>query len=145
MESFTSSRFLLWDRPNAYPKYDLIDRDPDPGQVFDLGVNLDDYDGQVYLKPRHVIEMARTLGMATMSEVAELRAIIDDLRRQVNRLPLEQEKLKSGIDDLVTSFYSGLHTDSSTESDTVENNTEPEPDDKELADFKRESIKPFSF
>lgn len=139
---WTSSRFLLWDQPNAYPKYDLIDREHNPGQVFDLGVDLDSYDGNVYLKPRHVIEMARSLGMATVEEVAKMREIIDDLRRQINKLPLEQERLKSGIDDLVASFYSGLST---IEPTSVGDNEESEPDDSEPIEPKRETGKLIGF
>lgn len=104
-----SSRFLLWDSPVAYPHYDLILRDT-TGPVFDLGVDLDDYNGSVFLKADHVIEMARDLGMATTDEVQELLKEIQDLKNQIEILPVAQEELKDGLDSLVSNFYNHLHS-----------------------------------
>lgn len=106
-DDFVSSRFLIWDKPNAYPKYDLILRSSD-GPVFDLGVILEDYSGSVYLRPEHVIEMGRTLGMATKEEVQALRQSIENLNSQIDELPNAQEELKNGINDAVGRFYSSL-------------------------------------
>lgn len=103
-----SSRFLLWDEPNAYPQYDIINRDT-AGPVFDLGVDLDDYNGSIYLRAEHIIEMARDLGMATTEEVQELLAINRKLEDQINVLPKAQEELKNGLDSLVSNFYNHLH------------------------------------
>ncbi len=108
-EPFVSSRFLIRERPLAYPFYDLIHQDSQ-GPVFDMNVQMDGYDGSVYIRTDHIIEMGRTLGMATVEEVAELRALVDDLRRQLNTLPLAQEELKSGLDDLVARFYATVNT-----------------------------------
>ena len=104
----TSARFLLWDQPHAYPQYDIINRDT-AGPVFDLGVDLDDYNGSIYIRSEHIIEMARDLGMATTDEVEALKATIKSLRDQIEVLPMAQEELKDGIDSLVRNFYSHLH------------------------------------
>lgn len=103
-EPFVSSRFLIRDKPVAYPYYDICLQDSQ-GPVFDLNVEMDQYNGSVYLRTDHVIEMGRTLGMATAEEVQQLRDTIDDLRRKINSLPYAQEELKIGIDTLVGKFY----------------------------------------
>lgn len=108
-EPFVSSRFLVRERPIGYPFYDLILQDS-AGPVFDMNVEMDGYDGRVYLRFEHVEEMARTMGMATKEEVEALNNTIADLRRQINNLPKAQEELKSGIDDLVGRFYSTINT-----------------------------------
>jgi hypothetical protein len=141
-EQFVSSRFLLWDRPLAYPKFDLIDRDTDPGEVFDLSVELDNYDGSVYLKTRHIIEMARSLGMMTKDEADKLRADNAELRRQINKLPVVQEELKSGLDDLVAKFFARLNSVDSVPdgAQSFEPQDNREPEESESA-----SEQPFSF
>ena len=105
------TRFVLRERPQAYPRYDIITRDSNPGPVFDLGVLLEAYDGSIYLRPADVIEMARQLGMATTDEVAELRATIGMLDNKINQLPHAQEELRSGLDSLISEFHSNLRGD----------------------------------
>ena len=106
-EPFVSSRFIIRDKPVAYPFYDLCNQDSQ-GPVFDMNVQMDGYDGSVYIRTDHIIEMARSLGMATVEEVADMRDQIAELSRQVNRVPLAQEELKNGIDELVARFNSGI-------------------------------------
>ena len=108
-EPFVSSRFLLRDKPTAYPYYDLCLQDSQ-GPVFDMNVEMDSYSGSVYIRTDHVIEMGRTLGMATKEEAEALRNEIINLRRLVNNVPLAQEELKIGIDDLVARFYATINT-----------------------------------
>jgi hypothetical protein len=107
---FISSRFLLWDNPKAYPNYDLVHRDTN-GPVFDLGVVLDSYDGSVYIHQDDIIEMARTIGMATADEVEALHDTIDELRRRLNRLPKAEEDLRNGLDSAVSQFYRDLSSE----------------------------------
>lgn len=137
-----SSRFLVWDKPLAYPFYDLINRDTAPGPVFDLNVEMQDYNGRVYIATPHIIEMAQSLGMATIDEVAEMRAEIAELKKQINRLPNAQENLKSGIDSLVSEFLSDLRNDKPDVPVPVE---EPELDTSFLDEDKREAIGSIGF
>jgi hypothetical protein len=117
-EQFISSRFLLWEYPMASPGYDLIHRDT-RGPVFDLGVVMDSYDGSVYLHQDDVIEMARTLGMATAEEVNNMQEVIEKLREQVSRLPRAEEALRNGLDNAVSKFYSDLSSDNNDDADNV--------------------------
>lgn len=139
---FVSSRFLLWDRPLAYPKFDLINRDTSPGPVFDLAVELDSYDGSVYIKPEHIIEMARTLGMLTKEEADKIRAENTELRRQINKLPVAQEELKRGLDDLTASFFASLNT---LDSEPVDSSDNESQDDRESEESDKPPVEPFSF
>ncbi len=135
MSDFRSSRFLLWEKPSAIPYFDVIHQDT-RGPVFDLGIHLDSYDGSVYIHQDDIIEMARTLGMATADEVSNMEIVIDELRRQVNKLPQAEEALRNGLDSAVSQFYRDLHTD---ESDVVDSPKEPEPDDLFSTDSESES------
>jgi hypothetical protein len=125
MTEFRSSRFLLWDKPSAIPYFDIIHQDT-RGPVFDLGIHLDSYDGSVYIHQDDIIEMARTLGMATAEEVDNMQSVIDSLRAQVNKLPKAEEALRNGLDSAVSQFYRDLHTD---ESDVVPEPNESAEDD----------------
>jgi len=123
MTEFKSSRFLLWEQPFASPFYDLIHMD-NRGPVFDLGVVLNSYDGSVYIHQDDIIEMGRSLGMATAEEVSELMEEIRHLKEQVNRLPAAEKELRNGLDLAVDSFYRNLHSD---ESNVVPSPENPEP------------------
>lgn len=141
MTEFRSSRFLLWDKPHAYPGYDLIHQDT-AGPVFDLAVVMNSYDGSVYLHQDDVIEMARTLGMATTEEVANMQAVIEELRKQVNRLPKAEEALRNGLDAAVNKFYSDLHSDESDVDDGTPvsepaDDPDNEPESETVGTFKR--------
>lgn len=136
-----SSRFLVWDRPAAYPFFDLISQDTDPGKVFDLGVDLHDYNGSVYITTKHIIEMGESIGMASIEEVARLNAHIASLESQIGRLPTAQEDLKNGLASLVSKFHSDLLNDSPSVPVPVE---EPESDDSFLDEAERNTGDPFS-
>lgn len=138
-EQFRSSRFLLWEKPHAYPQYDLIHRDT-AGPVFDLAVQLEGYDGSVYIHQDDIVEMARTLGMATADEVENMQAVIDELRAQISRLPKAEEALRNGLDSAVTQFYSDLHSESS---DVAPINEAPEPDDTGTVETESETMRAF--
>lgn len=142
-EVFVSSRFLIREKPVAYPFYDLIHQDSQ-GPVFDLNVQMDSYDGSVYLRTDHVIEMGRTLGMATAEEVQDLRNQIAELQRTINSLPYAQEELKSGIDNLVGKFYSTLDNYHSEPSLPVPSIPVAESDDIESPQAERKTIGPIS-
>lgn len=141
-EEFVSSRFLLWEKPLAHPYFDLVTRDTSPGQVFDLGVDLSSYDGSVYIKPEHIIEMARTLGMLTKDDAQKLRAENAELRRQINKLPRVQEELKVGLDDLVAKFFASLNSLDSSSDDSKRTESQ---DNREPEKANRASESPFSF
>lgn len=139
---FASARFLLWEKPLAYPFYDIITRDTNPGKVFDLNIELSSYDGSVYLKPEHVIEMARTLGMLTVEEAEKLRQENKELRRQINKLPVAQEELKNGLDDLTARFFASLNTVDSITDDSGSGATS---DDREPAKAESDAEQSFNF
>jgi hypothetical protein len=115
----------------AMPGYDLIHQDT-RGPVFDLGIHLDSYDGSVYIHQDDIIEMGRTLGMATAEEVAQLMQEIQHLRSRVNKLPKAEEELRSGMDSLVDRFYRNLHSDESNVDAGTE--TAEQPDDSSNED-----------
>lgn len=143
-QPFVSSRFPLREKPTAYPHYDLILQDSQ-GPVFDLNVEMDAYNGSVYIRTDHIIEMGRTLGMATAEEVQKLRDIISDLRRQVNKLPLAQEELKSGIDDLVSQFYVTINTTTDADDVSVPDVPQTESDDEPDSEPERKTSGPIVF
>jgi len=125
-EPFVSSRFFIRDRCEVYPYFDIHNQDTN-GPVFDLGVDMDSYDGAVYVRPEYIIDMARTLGMATVEEVAELRATVAELTRKINKLPVAQEELKSGLDSVVASFYTALASVDLPDDSPVLSDKESEP------------------
>jgi uncharacterized small protein (DUF1192 family) len=135
------TRFTHWDRPHAYPFFDLVNRDTGEGGCFDLSVLLEDFTGSVFLRDEHVIEMARSLGMATQLEVAELKAQIALLQSQINKLPDAQEELRSGLDSLVSKFHRDLLADSF---EPPVGNKESDADDQFLQEAEREAVRPFS-
>lgn len=98
-----SGRFVLLDKPAAHPFSDIVTGTPE-GPVFDLSVDLEYYTGVAYVKAEHVIEMARTLGMATIEEVTEMREHIATLEARENQLPAHVESLINGINDCVVNF-----------------------------------------
>lgn len=97
------SRYVLKEAPWGYNASDLIHRDIS-GPVFDLGVDLEDRHGIAYIRVSDVEEMARVLGMATRDEVKALKNQIKELNAEVTNVPREVEKLKDGLDDLVSDF-----------------------------------------
>lgn len=135
------TRFTHWDRPHAYPFFDIVTRDTNDGGCFDLSVLLEDYTGSLFLRDEHVIEMARSLGMATVDEVAVLRAHVESLEAQISRLPKAQEELKNGLASLVSNFHRDLLTDDVVVSVPVE---ESKSDDSFLDEAIGKSESPFS-
>lgn len=121
------SRFFILDRPSCAPHFDLITRDTSPGQVFDLGVDLEGYDGSVFIKVSDIKEMARSLGMLSAEDA---KLITDDnkrLKRMVDKLPEQSEVLKSELDRVVTNFHNSL-SDVNSDADA---SGESETDDKD--------------
>lgn len=100
-------RFKLLEKPLAYPFFDIVNRTPD-GPVFDLGVDVDTFDGVVYITADHVEEMAKSLGMIHGEEVEDLHKKIKELEEEKNRLPEGVDKLVSGINELVATYSSGV-------------------------------------
>lgn len=140
-EPFVSSRFFLRDRCEVYPYFDIHNQDTN-GPVFDLGVDMDSYDGALYVRPEYVIDMARTLGMATVEEVAEMRATIAELTRKINKLPAAQEELKSGLDSVVAGFYTALANVDLPDDSPIPSDKESEPVDIRTEEIDSEADRP---
>lgn len=102
------TRFLIFDRPVAAPHFDLINRDTSPGPVFDLGVDLEGYDGSVFVKIDDIKEMARTLGMLSAEDAKLITDENKSLRAQLNNLPEQTEVLKGELDRVISNFHAGL-------------------------------------
>lgn len=96
-------RFPRHEKPLAYPKRDIIKKTAD-GPVFQI-VDLEHFTGTVYIQEAHIIEMAKSLGMATVEQVQLMQEELENLRNQVNELPNKLEELKNGIDRAVGDFY----------------------------------------
>ena len=141
-QPFVSGRYLLWDKPPAYPFFDIIHSDTNPGRVFDLSIDLEGYNGSIYIKVQDIVEMARTIGMLTVPEVERLRAENAELRRQINKLPAVQEELKSGLDDLTARFFVNLNT---LDPEPTLDFEEPAEADREPAETERETERPLKF
>lgn len=138
-EPFVSSRFLIRERPTAYPHYDLILQDSQ-GPVFDLNVDCDSYDGHVYIRFEHIEEMARTLGMVTKEDAEALNQKIAELSEKIERLPKAQEELKSGLDDLTARFFDSINTaDDSDDSEPSVGNQGASELDKLIKEAEREA------
>lgn len=135
------TRFLHLDSPLAYPFFDIITRDTNPGGCFDLSVLLEDYTGSLYVRDEHIIEMARSLGMATRDEVSALNGHIASLESQISRLPDAQKELKDGLTALVSKFHNDLIGDTGGVLLPVE---DAEQDHSWLDESERESEQTFS-
>ncbi len=131
------TRFIHLDKPLAYPFFDVILRDTNAAPCFDLSVLLEDFTGSLYVRDEHIIEMARTLGMATTDEVAELLHEIAELKAQIERLPSAQEELSNGLANLVSKFHSDLLGIDTEPSVGFEDPVEPT---KGFAETEREAI-----
>lgn len=108
----SEGRFILVEKPLTYPFVDIVTKTSE-GPLFDLSVDLDNFDGVPYVKAEHVEEMAKTLGMATKAEVEILNERINELEAEVKRLPEQSEELVNGINRLVSDYYSGIRTSDS--------------------------------
>ncbi len=100
-------RFILLDKPASFPHTDIVTRTGE-GPVFDLSVDLEYFNGVVYVKAEHVIEMANVLGMSTKEETEEMRATISRLEQENKTVPKNVEALIHGIDKLVSNWTSGI-------------------------------------
>jgi predicted nuclease with TOPRIM domain len=128
----SEGRFILVEKPLAYPFVDIVTKTTE-GPLFDLSVDLDNFEGVPYVKAEHVEEMAKTLGMATKEEVDALNERIRELEAENTRLPEHSEELVNGINSLVSDYYSRIRPsvgdadvilDSSLIEDSGESDTE---------------------
>lgn len=141
-EPFVSSRFLIREKPIAYPYYDLCLQDSQ-GPVFDLNVEMDSYNGSVYLRTDHVIEMGRTLGMATAEEVLEYNRTIEGLYNKIALLE-SQEDLKSELDRIVDRLRGILAPDPIESDEPDTGDSVAESDDSKSEETERKTIGPIS-
>lgn len=98
-------------RFRAYPKAPAGERDiwGDPtSEVFDLGVNLANYSGGLYVPVENVIEMARSIGMLTTDQANDLQLELDSTKAQVESSGRFAKDLLDGITSHVDDFYRNL-------------------------------------
>lgn len=100
-----ASRFQVVEKPLLAPYYDIVDNTPD-GACFDLGLDLDHYEGIVYIKVAHIEEMARVLGYISPNEADELKCRNQELEAEIERLPQKTEGFLNGIERLVNEYRS---------------------------------------
>lgn len=96
-------RFKLLEKPLAHPFVDVINQTPD-GPVFDLGVDLEFFNGVLYITADHVEEMARMIGMVHGEEIEALREENKRLEEEKTRLPEGVDELVNGINELVVAY-----------------------------------------
>lgn len=111
-----STRFVLVEKPLTFPHKDIVTGSPE-GPLFDLSVDLHNYDGVVYVKVEHIEEMAHVLGMITKEEAEALYVRIAELEAESKKLPDEVEELVNGIAGLVSRYRSGSSSGSDVPSD----------------------------
>lgn len=102
-----NGRFKFMEQMQAYPFKEVVNLTPD-GPVFDIGVDLEDYDGVIYIKAEHIVEMARMIGMATVGEVASLNKTIDKLTKEVEVLPERIGAFTDELSSLVSRFHRNI-------------------------------------
>lgn len=100
-----ASRFRLHEKPLVYPKRDIIKRTAE-GPVFDLGVDLENYTGAVYVQQLHIEEMAQSIGMLTKQQADELYQKIKEYEEREKNHLKNAEELKNGIDSAIERFHS---------------------------------------
>lgn len=95
-------------RPAFLPNRDLVDWE-NAGPVVALGVDLENYDGEVYLKPKHVVQIARVLNMVTPEEVAIHLQVIEQLKAKIKELETStgDEIVNGKLDDII-GYVSGI-------------------------------------
>lgn len=101
-----TGRFPLRDRPTSFPRRSLDGTAGGP--VFDLGVQLENYDGAVFVPLSWVKEMGRSIGMLAAEEADLLKEEVH-IQRSRNEVSVAlAEELQSGINDLVGKFNTTL-------------------------------------
>lgn len=95
-------------RPTFPPQRDLVDWENE-GTVVALGVDLENYDGEIYLKPKHVIQIAQTIGMVPKTELELKDKIIDQLKNKITELEnaTGEELINGKLDDII-GYVSGI-------------------------------------
>lgn len=106
MSVIKGGRFPLVEKPLAYPFKDIVNGTPE-GPLFDLSVDVNNFDGVVYVKVEHIEEMAHMLGMITEAEANALNERIAELEAENEKLPDEVEELVNGIAGLVSRYRTG--------------------------------------
>lgn len=135
------TRFQLLDGPRRYPHRDIILNDTrQENPVFDLGIELDSYDGAVYIQIDHIQEMARSIGMLSKEQADELIEENQRLRAQIDALPEKAQELTDGMARLVDNFRFDLnHIGTSVpavEDGPNDESDEPESDSAESEAFR---------
>lgn len=95
--------FSLIDRPNFIPNRDLFDN-TDEGPVVKLGVDLDFYNGDIFIKPKHVKQLGEVIGMVDGEEHQKALARIVELETELAELTISPE-----VAEKIRELYSLAH------------------------------------
>lgn len=99
------SRFINHPKPPLFPHFDIHDRDSseNDGGYWDMGVDLENYDGPVYIKSHYIQEIARLMGMVDGDQVAELKQENEllregaDIAKSLEKIPERLEELRDEL------------------------------------------------
>lgn len=132
------SRFINHPKPPLFPHFDINDRDTseNDGGYWDMGVELENYDGPVYIKSHYIQEIARLMGMVDGEKVAELEQEIELLRNSAD-IAKSLEKIPERLEELRDEFVNHL---AHYNDGRVDNNTVGSSLDIHLEDYEVPSV-----
>lgn len=121
------SRFSRHPKPPLYPHMDIHDRDSseNSGGYWDMGIDLENYDGSVYIKTNYIVDIAREIGMVDGAEVVALKEEIASLKRQIRAIDSVKEALEriKDVENELSAYldnYSAGNGDSDSDGSTVD-------------------------
>lgn len=95
-------------KPNFLPHRDLVDWE-NAGPVIALGVDLENYDGEIYLKPKHVYQIGQAIGLVHPDEVAVKDQVIEQLKLKIKELEnAKADDIVNGKLDDIIGYVSGI-------------------------------------
>lgn len=99
---------VLIGRPNFIPGRDLVDW-TDEGPVVKLNVDLEQYEGDIFLKVKHVVQIGRVVGMVPQEELELKDKVIEQLKLKIQELEnATGEEVINGKLDSVSDRLSAL-------------------------------------
>lgn len=104
-EQSAHTRFRIYEKAPAGGR-DIFG-DPESA-VFDLGVQLSNYYGEVYVPVAVIVEAGLSMGMLTREQAESIQNELATTKSKVDSAANLAQELSNGISELVDSFYYGL-------------------------------------